>query len=448
MRYINNVFRAKLKKTTLALGDIILFYIGLEITLFIKYGFAERWDLHFYPFLWAHILWLLIFYSAGMYDWERFPPTRRYYVARLSASTMATAGIAAVFLFYLIPYFRITPKTNLFLDIFIVSVLIVIWRLWFVKVISKENGINALFFGSTSETKKFAEMLKNNGSLGYKVAGVIESSGFEYNGAKDFIQKHKVNLVIVEPEILQNEELVRILYEVLPHGVTIEKFSEFYESIIGKVPTSVINKSWFLENLAEINKRPFELAKRVVDIIFSLVLGIIFLALTPILALLIKLNSKGPIFYKQKRVGQNGKIFEFIKFRSMVKNADKIEGFKGSGNDSRHTKVGKFLRKTYLDELPQLINILRGEMSFVGPRPERPHYVEELKKKIPFYEIRLLVRPGITGWAQISMKNDASVEDAPEKLQYDLYYIKNRSVIMDLGIMLKTASTMARRGGR
>jgi len=132
----------------------------------------------------------------------------------------------------------------------------------------------------------------------------------------------------------------------------------------------------------------------------------------------------------------------------MVKNADSIGGLKGNGKDQRHTRAGKILRKTYIDELPQIINVLRGEMSFVGPRPERPHYVEELKEKIPFYEIRLLVRPGITGWAQINMKNDASVEDAPEKLQYDLYYIKNRSIVMDLAVALKTASTMASRSGR
>ncbi|HEY4521864.1 MAG TPA: sugar transferase [Candidatus Paceibacterota bacterium] len=439
---------SKYKKIMLALGDIAIFYLGLEITLFIKYGFAERWDLHFYPFLWAHILWLLIFYSAGMYDWEKFPPTRRYYVAQLAASSMVASGITAVFLFYLIPIFRITPKTNLFLDILIVSILLVIWRIWFVKIASKGNGINVLFFGSNNETNKFAQMLQKNNTLGYKVAGIWESSRLDHQSAKDFIVKNKINLIVVEPDILQNEELVRIFYEALPYGVSIEKFSELYESVMGKVPTSLINKSWFLENLAEINKRPFEISKRIIDTATAIILSVPFLILSPFVALAIKIESSGPVFYKQKRVGKNGKIFEFIKFRSMVKGADKIDGLKGNGDDQRHTKVGRFLRKTYIDELPQIINVLRGEMSFVGPRPERPHYVEELKKKIPFYEVRLLTRPGITGWAQISMKNDASVEDAPEKLQYDLYYIKNRSIVMDLGIMLKTTSTMASRSGR
>lgn len=439
---------AKYKKIMLAMGDIIIFYLGLEATLFIKYGFSERWDLHFYPFLWAHFLWLLIFYSAGMYDWEKFPPTRRYYVAELTFSSMAASGAAAIALFYFLPYFSITPKTNLFLDVLLVFVLLIFWRIWFFRIASKGNGINILFFGSNNETKEFAKLLKGNYSLGYKVAGVFETSNLDHQTAKNFIQTNKVNLVVVEPNILQNEELVKIFYEVLPYGVTIEKFSEFYESIMGKVPTSLINKSWFLENLAEINKKPFEIGKRALDIILAIILGIPFLVLTPVIAIIIKLDSCGAVFYRQKRVGKNGKIFEFIKFRSMIENADKIDGLKGDEEDLRHTRSGRILRQTYLDELPQVINVLRGEMSFVGPRPERPHYVDELKKKIPFYEIRLLTRPGITGWAQISMQNDASVEDAPEKLQYDLYYIKNRSIVMDLGIMLKTASTMARRSGR
>ena len=443
MRYINNVFNSKHKKIALALGDLVIFYLGLEATLFMKYGALERWDLHFYPFL-----WLIIFYSAGMYDWEKFPPTRRYQIAQLTFSSMAISGITAMALFYFVSYFSITPKTNLFLDIIIVSFLLTAWRLWFLKIASKGNKINVLFFGTTEETKEFAKLLKNNPAFGYDVTGIFETAKINHTSAKNFIHENKINLVIVESEILRNEELVKIFYEVLPYGVTIEKFSEFYESIMGKVPTSLINKSWFLENLAEINKRPFEMAKRIVDLTLAVILGAVFLAITPFIAIIIKLDSSGSIFYKHKRVGKNGKIFEFIKFRSMVSGADKIDGLKGNGNDARHTRIGKILRKTYIDELPQIINVLRGEMSFVGPRPERPHYVEELKKKIPFYEIRLLARPGITGWAQISMGNDASVEDAPEKLQYDLYYIKNRSIVMDLGIMLKTASTMARRSGR
>jgi len=148
-------------------------------------------------------------------------------------------------------------------------------------------------------------------------------------------------------------------------------------------------------------------------------------------------------------VQYEGREFELIKFRSMVKDADQIGGFKKiEGKDPRYTPVGLFLRKSYVDELPQILNVLRGDMSFVGPRPERPEYVQDLKKNIPFYEMRLLVLPGITGWAQINMEDDASVEDAPKKMQYDLYYIKNQSFLLDINIILKTILTILSRSGR
>ena len=345
---------------------------------------------------------------------------------------MTAGGIGAMTLFYFVPYFSITPKTNLLLDIFIAGFLLWAWRIWLVRIAVKGHKINVCFWGETEETKKFVSFLGKTPSLGYRVIQTLDNA----------------DLVVVEPNILQNEELVKMFYDLLPFGITIEKFSEFYEAIMARVPTSIINKTWFLENLAELSKRPFEITKRVADFVFAIILFIPFFAIFPFVALIIKLDSNGTVFYKQKRVGKNGKVFEFIKFRSMVKNADTINGFKGNGSDSRHTRVGKILRKTYIDELPQIINVIRGEMSFIGPRPERPHYVEELKEKIPFYEIRLLVRPGITGWAQINMENDASVEDAPEKLQYDLYYIKNRSITMDLAVALKTASIMVSRNGR
>ncbi len=446
------MLKAKGKSVLLAVGDVAAFYLALVMTLYIRYGGIEQWGLHLIPFLWVHVTWLVIFYSAGMYDWQRFPPTRRYHVARLVFATMTISGIVAVGIFYFVPAFSITPRINLLLDILIVSLLLWAWRIWFVRFMSKGNKIKVVFFGSTEEITKFSQVLDERPSFGYRTELLLNEKEVENESRdgmiKEFIRAHVIDLVVVEPTVLQNKELVKVLYEVLPLGVTILKFAEFYESIMGKVPTSVVTETWFLENLAELDKRSFELLKRLADIIGAALLGVPVLLISPLVALLIKLDSRGPVFYRQSRVGKNGKVFRFIKFRSMVQNADVVEGVKGTGDDMRHTRVGKFLRKTYLDELPQIVNVLRGEMSFIGPRPERPHYVDILKKQIPFYEIRLLVRPGITGWAQIRMQNDASVEDAPEKLQYDLYYIKNRSFVMDAGIALKTMAILASRSGR
>lgn len=192
----------------------------------------------------------------------------------------------------------------------------------------------------------------------------------------------------------------------------------------------------------------FEFIKRAEDIIFAVLVGLLGILLFPFIALAIKIESPGPALFRQKRVGKDGKIFELLKFRSTWRTH--VDETVGWSKDEEHvyTRVGKFLRKSYLDEMPQVLNVLKGEMSFVGPRPERPEFVEVLKKKIPRYGERLAVRPGLTGWAQINMENDASAEDAAEKLQYDLYYIEHRSLGLDLLIALKTLKMLLKRSGR
>jgi len=247
---------------------------------------------------------------------------------------------------------------------------------------------------------------------------------------------------------MEDENAVRRFYEALPLGVSIVDFPAFYETTMEKIPVSVINESWFLVNLVEINKQIFEFSKRIFDVVFSIILGMPTVVLLPFIAGLVKIGSAGPIFYRQKRVGKNGKIIEIVKFRSMFKDAEKDGAQWAQTNDPRMTKIGKIIRKTRLDELPQLWNVFRGDMSFIGPRPERPEFIAELQKQIPHYAMRHLVKPGLSGWAQIKFPYGASVEDSMEKLQYDLYYIKNRSLVLDGAIALKTLATMMRHSGR
>jgi exopolysaccharide biosynthesis polyprenyl glycosylphosphotransferase len=252
---------------------------------------------------------------------------------------------------------------------------------------------------------------------------------------------------------LEDENAAKRFYEVLPLGVSIVSFPNFYEAALEKIPVSSVNESWFLENLVEIKKRVYEFFKRIFDAAFSIILLFPTILLLPLIGLFIKIESPGPIFYRQKRVGKDGKIFEIIKFRSMYAlssdgGAEKNGVQWASLNDSRITKIGRILRKTRLDELPQLFNILKGEMSFIGPRPERPEFIEELQKQIPHYAMRQLIKPGLSGWAQIKFPYGASVNDAMEKLQYDLYYIKNRSLILDLAIALRTLALIIRSEGR
>jgi len=203
-----------------------------------------------------------------------------------------------------------------------------------------------------------------------------------------------------------------------------------------RVLLETINETWFSENIRQ--KKAYEIAKRSFDILFSLLGVLITIIIFPLIALVIKIDSPGPIFYSQKRVGKNGKIFTLYKFRTMKSNVENNHFRPTTLNDSRVTKIGKILRRTHIDELPQLYNILKGDISFVGPRPEAIELVKYFKKEIPYYNFRHLIKPGFTGWAQINYHYTISVEETKEKLQYDFYYIKDRSFFLDLAIILKT----------
>jgi lipopolysaccharide/colanic/teichoic acid biosynthesis glycosyltransferase len=237
------------------------------------------------------------------------------------------------------------------------------------------------------------------------------------------------------------------LFACLPLHVGFQSLPLFYEKFTGKVPIAVINQMWFLENLSEGGRAIFDSVKRTADFVLALLFFFVSLLFWPLIGLIIKLDSRGPIIYKQIRVGRNGRLFNIYKFRSMkIENNDQSPTASG---DKRITGFGNFLRKSRIDEIPQLINIIKGEMSFVGPRPERPELVADLEKLIPFYRERMLVKPGVTGWDQVSGEyHSPSYEDTLKKLQYDLFYIKNRSPYLDLSIILKTILTVISRSGR
>lgn len=452
----------KLNNLLLVLGDISILYIALFLTLTIRYMQIPNekiWELHNLPFFVLFVLWLLIFYIAGLYDLEKFISQKDLQLRIVNA--VGFAGIVAILLFYLVPYFGITPKTNLLIDLAITLALLILWRRFFISKLIKSKRVNILFFGASPEVASFIHYLEQHPQLGYKTTAMMKMEdeqtphmktrvpiiGFDHHIAH-IIKENNISIIITSIDIKQNKELVRMFYEVLPLGVTIIDFPRFYENMTGKVPVSMINESWFLENLVEIDKQIFETVKRWMDIIFSVLLGIPTLIILPFVALLIKIDSSGPILYRQKRVGKNGKSFEIIKLRTMTKNAESGKAIWAKENDSRITRVGSFLRRVRIDELPQLLNIFKGDLSFVGPRPERSEFVETLRKEIPHYNMRHLIKPGLSGWAQINFPYGASVEDTIEKLQYDLYYMKNRSLTMDISIYLKTLATMIRHQGR
>ena len=246
--------------------------------------------------------------------------------------------------------------------------------------------------------------------------------------------------VILATERAPGNAILSELMRARLRGLRIYDLTDFYERFLFKLPVGDLRDSWLiLAHGFDLLHHTVQLrAKRVIDVVLSLALMLMLSPLMLISAIAIKLDSKGPVFYWQMRIGLNGVTFKLYKFRTMVEDAEKSGARWAKKNDPRITRVGRLLRATRIDELPQLWNVLLGEMSFIGPRPERPDFNSELEAAIPYYDLRNLVKPGITGWAQVLYPYGSSVEDAREKLQYDLYYIKNYSVMLDLVILIRT----------
>ncbi len=250
--------------------------------------------------------------------------------------------------------------------------------------------------------------------------------------------------------LLLDPKMVDKLLQHKLEGLQYYNYLEFYETYENKLPISHLSPKWFLEDSGfEIYHNNFNLkAKRLLDIFFALLIGIMTAPIMVIAAMIVKLESRGPIFFIQERVGEGNRKFNIVKFRSMTTDAEKDGPKWASKNDNRVTRFGKIMRATRIDELPQLWNVLRGEMSFVGPRPEREFFIQQLEKEIPYYNLRHTVKPGLTGWAQVMYPYGASIEDAYRKLQYDLYYIKHHDIIFDMKVLLKTVTIVIFGKGR
>ena len=338
--------------------------------------------------------------------------------------------------FYLVPLFGITPKTNLLLNVLIFGILFLIWRKLFGFLFSSRFFNNVAILGKDlPKIKALAKEIAARPYLGYRLTATFDDG----KNLLAKIRDKKINALIVAEDFETDFDLLENLYQCLEARIIFWDWSQAYELFCEKIPTAFLQKKWFLENLKEGEKKFYDKIKRGQDLILATAILVLTLPLWPLIALLIKLGDGGPIIYKQKRIGKDKKLFFLLKFRSMAIGAESETGpVWAKKEDPRVTKVGKWLRRIHIDELPQMINVLRGDINLVGPRPERPEFVEQLEKEIPHYHVRHLIKPGFTGWAQIKFRYGRSVMDSQEKFQYDLYYLKNRSLILDLGILLKT----------
>jgi len=441
-------------KILLAVGDLVLLYLALWLALALRYQSPPEWLTffeHAKPFTAIYILWLLLFYTGNLYNLVRLRDQMNIYYDLVRALLLGT--VIAVLIFYILPASDLTPKRLLIIDAAIFGVMMTIWRAVFVKMFKNILPINKVaIIGITNQSLELGRELLSRSDSGYRLAALV-GDGEEKIAAPADLKKFKIienprdllqhirydninTLVVASDDLKQN--LLNQLFEYLPLQVKFYNLPDFYEELTDKIPVARLNYAWFLDNINEADKMSYNFVKRIIDIIVSSILLVILSPVIGIAALAIVADSKGPVIYRQKRVGQKNKTFNIYKLRTMVRDAEKSGAQWSQRDDPRVTRVGRFLRKSRLDEIPQLMNILRGEMSLTGPRPERPEFVNNLTAKIPFYQTRHLVKPGGSGWAQVKFPYGASVADAFEKLQYDLYYIKHRSFSLDLSIWIRT----------
>lgn len=439
---------------TINLAWIFYFGFRVESGLFSMLIMPEL----FIPMIVVYFYWLVIFTFVGMY--------RTWFAASRfdELSTLFKASFVGIFVLFTAIFFddyihNVSSSNRILIFIYwgMFLVLVGSGRL-FVRSFQRNlliKGIgrrNVLIVGFNQKARDVHDQILEHKALGLDVKGYVSSNGYNSeDGHKDIhvlgsvseienlIDDVNAQEIIIALEKDDHDILIQLISKCDQKNVSIKIVPDLYEILSGQAKTSQIYGMPLIDIMPQLMPEWEKKLKRAFDIIISLLIIIITLPFCLLVALAIKIDSVGPVFFTQERCGQNGKVFTIIKFRSMVKDAEKMSGPVWSQKDDpRITKVGKIIRRLRIDEIPQMFNVLTGEMSFVGPRPERPFFVEKLSSEIPYYKRRLKVRPGITGWAQVKHKYDETLEDVKIKLKYDLFYIENMSLRMDFKIIFRT----------
>jgi exopolysaccharide biosynthesis polyprenyl glycosylphosphotransferase len=452
----------KVEKIILLLTDflminfafVVYFAIRVESGLFEIFIFPE----FFLPMVVLYVYWLLIFTFVGMYQ-SWFAASRFDEVSTLFKATFV--GIFILFFFIFLDDYINNVSSNKRILIFIYwGFLVLFVGIGRITIRSIQRKLliegygrkSALIIGFNNKAFDVVDSVSSSPALGIDIKAFCVTKDNDLNkvyknvkveskveALNEIIDKYKIQEIILALEEDEHDLIGEIIPICDDKNVKLKIVPDLYEILSGQARTSQIYGVPLIDVMPELMPEWERKLKRFIDIFLSIIILIISLPISIITAFAIKLDSKGPVFFIQERMGQNGKIFKMIKFRSMRNDAEKSTGPVWSQKDDpRVTRVGKIIRKVRIDEIPQFINVLKGDMSIVGPRPERPYFVEKLSKEIPYYKRRLRVRPGITGWAQVKHKYDESIEDVKIKLRYDLFYIENMSIRMDLKIILRT----------
>lgn len=441
--------RTKQESIVLLIGDLIIFVSSLWLTLLfrkLEIPNVEKVISHLVPFITIFIISTVVFFIAGLYERNSI----REQTKLLSSIIYAQIAnvIFAISFFYFIPVFGIYPKINLFLYIIISTFLITMWRIFGEKILESGQTRHIILVGNK---KQVFQMKQEFAMHAIHRITVVEYMDVEHVTVSDITMlfKKAVDMkcaaIVVD---LSNNKIGEALsdgYDFFISNILIYDINQIYENTFNQVSLHSINYSWIVET----NKRSYvvyDFIKRFIDVSVSIVLVCITFPFFPLVAFVIRLEEKGKIFITQKRVGKRGKIINMYKFRTMKQSDDGV-WLKEKGNENKVTRVGYILRKTRIDELPQLINVIRGDISLIGPRPDIVGLGQKLMKEIPYYMTRYSVLPGLSGWAQINQVPPQSVEETKLRFAYDLYYVKHRSVFLDIKIALRTIYEILSRNG-
>lgn len=435
----------------LFVGDIFVLFLSLYLALTLRYGEIPSEETmlgHIIPFTILFIVSILISFIAGLYEKHTLVLKRRLPVI-LTEVQIANAVISIAF-FYFIPYFNITPKITLFIYLVISLIIMVAWRMAVAQSFGGRRKYNALLIANGNEVKDIYHEINNNARYGITFVEWVDTSVAHLKSDEiiSTIKEKDVSLVVADFSNPKVDAVMPALYRLIFSGVRFADVQNMYEEVFDSVPLSLINDTWFIENVSSSAKTSFDIFKRVMDITVSGIALLLSLVFYPFVYIAIKLDDRGVLFSYQDRVGQNNKIIRIMKFRTMSIAND---GGQWGRQKNTVTRVGGFLRKTRIDELPQLWNVFKGDISLVGPRPEFANAVASYSAEIQYYNIRHIVKPGLSGWAQIYAKHPhhgINMEETSNKLSYDLFYVKNRSILIDLKIVLRTIKVLISFAGK
>ena len=381
---------------------------------------------------------VLVAYAAGLYDAQERARPMALLVRILAVATLAAALTLG---FFYVAFYRPIGRYAVAAAIALSGPLVLLPRV-VVRLLLRSRPRRVLFLGRGPLAVKLEEALRGHGAP-YEIVR-FDGSSPAAESLAELCRARGVDEIVLPTDARELEPVLRPALHCLPLGCHIRSEADFHEDLFSSVPVEHVGPDWMLSRGLDTSNHITEGMKRVTDVMLALLLLVVLAPAVLVALLAIALSADGPLFYRQLRVGRYGRTFRILKLRTMRVGAEAGAPQWASDDDPRRTAVGRLLRRTRLDEVPQLANILRGEMSFVGPRPERPAFVEELEQRLPYYAWRHFVRPGLTGWAQVNLPYGSSVEDARRKLEYDLYYVRHCSLLTDLRIVLRTAAAAAR----